>query len=76
LWEVSVLLGNAWRYLSKVPLQGFWKIPAVLCDGFPARPPSTLPGFDIVFVQMGGFNAVVLIFKFGNCLGFRISKEE
>jgi hypothetical protein len=47
LWEVSGLPRNARSHLSKVPLQGFWKIPAALCDGFPQSRPVPLPGFDI-----------------------------
>jgi hypothetical protein len=55
--EVSVLFGNAYSHLSKVPLQGFGKIPAALCDGFPAKPPSTPAGFRLCFYATGGFIA-------------------
>ena len=39
---------------SRRQVQGFGKIPAALCGDFPAKPPSTPPGFDIVFLQLMG----------------------
>jgi hypothetical protein len=39
---------NAYSQLSKVPLQSFGKIPAALCDGFPAKPLGTPCPFSMV----------------------------
>jgi len=54
LGEVLISYGNGCSQLLKVPLQCFGKIPAALCGGFPARPPSTLARFLQVFFATGG----------------------
>jgi hypothetical protein len=55
LGEVLISSGNACSQPLKVPLQCFWKIPAALCGGFPAKPPSTLAGFLRGILQLAGY---------------------
>ncbi len=50
LGEVLISSGNVCSQPLKVPLQCFGKIPAALCGGFPAKPPSTLARFlQVIF---------------------------